>query len=472
VSLRLRLVAAFAYVLVLVLAAIEIPFALSVSDRVEAEVRAHAQSQVHLVAASASGRLDDRDGLERIVERAARDLGGRVLVVNDRGRVLADSAGDRLVGSSYADRPEIASVLATGRVAQGIRHSVTLGQDLLFTAVPVASQGRRVGAVRLTQSAEPIGDRVRRDVLALAGIGVAALTLGLVLAWLLAGSLSRPLRSLAAAARRVGQGDLGARAPETGATEQREVATAFNEMTERLAESLAAQRDFVANASHQLRTPLAGLRLRLESAGLKADDPALARELEAAEHEVDRLARLLTGLLALARGGAEAGTARAVSLAAAAEHARERWQDQADRTGASIELAGEGDVHALASQEDVATALDNLVENALAYGRPDTTVTLAWSRLGDEAVLSVLDEGPGLAPGEEERVFERFRRGSAANVGPGGTGLGLAIVRRLAERWGGTATIANRATGGARAELRLPLAATRAEAPTTTVTVR
>ncbi|MBD0330150.1 MAG: HAMP domain-containing histidine kinase, partial [Thermoleophilia bacterium] len=274
--------------------------------------------------------------------------------------------------------------------------------------------------------------------------------------------LSRPLRTLAETARRVGAGDLDARAPEAGATEQREVAAAFNEMTERLAKSLEAQREFVANASHQLRTPLTGLRLRLEAAGLKAEDEALARELEAAEHEVDRLARLLTGLLALARGGADAATARPVSLAAAAEDARERWGAPAERVGVAIELTGSGDVQALASHEDVATALDNLVENALTYGRPGTTVTLSWRRAAAEAVVAVADEGVGLAPGEEERVFERFRRGSAASAGAaGGTGLGLAIVRTLAERWGGTATIANRPEGGARAELRLPLAAAR-----------
>ena len=90
-SLRLRLVAAFAYVLVLVLAAIEIPFALSVSDRVNAEVRAHAENQAHLVAASASGRLSRREELQRLVERAGGDLGGRVLVVDARGRVVADA---------------------------------------------------------------------------------------------------------------------------------------------------------------------------------------------------------------------------------------------------------------------------------------------------------------------------------------------------------------------------------------------
>jgi signal transduction histidine kinase len=456
-SLRGRLLAAFAYVVALVLVALAIPFAFSVSARVESEVRGQAESQAHLIAASAAGRLDRPRALRQLVAGAARDTQGRVVVVDSRGRVVADSAGARFVGRGYGDRPEIAAVLRTGRVQQGTRRSDTLDDELLYTAVPVVENGRRTGAVRVTRSTAPVDARVRRDLLALAAIGAGALLLGLVLAWLLARSLARPLASLAGTARRFGRGELDARAAVAGSSEQRELAASFNEMAARLDRVLQAQREFVANASHQLRTPLTGLRLRLEAAALKADDPDLERDLAAAERETERLARVLAALLALARDGAAPGPARPVELGAAAERACERWQVEADAAGHRLECAGDGEAWAIASDEDVAIALDNLVENALRYSPPGGEVILERGVRDGTAWIAVLDRGPGLGDDDPEELFERFARGSAGR-GASGTGLGLAIVRTLARRWGGDARIENRPGGGARAEVELPLA--------------
>jgi signal transduction histidine kinase len=452
VSLRLLLLAAFAYVLLLAILALEVPLALNVSRRINAEVKAQAASEAQLVAASASGRQDE--ALNRIIGTAASQLGGRVIVVDEQGLLVADSAGEGLLGRSYRDRPEIARALATGRTAQGRRQSETLDEEVLFTAAPIVDEGE-LGAVRITQSVDAIDERVRRDVLGLAAVGLAALAFGLLFAWVLASTLSRPLRALAGAARRVEAGDLDARAEPGGAREQREVAEAFNDMTDRLGRVLAAQREFVANASHQLRTPLTGLRLRIEAAALKADDPALGAELDAAEREAERLARLVSSLLTLAREGERPAPPRPVSLAEAVRAAAERWEPQAVSAGTRLVVVGEGDAVALASDEDVAIVLDNLMENALRYSPEGMQVAVNWNREGDRAILTVEDEGPGLAPGEETAVFERFARGSASG-GASGSGLGLPIVATLARRWGGSASIRSRPGGGAQARIELP----------------
>jgi signal transduction histidine kinase len=458
-SLRGWQLAAFAYVLVLMLVALEVPLALNLSERVNAEVEAEAVSQAQLVAASAAGRLDDRTEVGDLVRTAARSVGGRVIVVDEGGRLLADSAGSGLTRTPYADRPEVARALR-GTIAQGRRFSDSLDEELLFTAVPILDEGERAGAVRITQSVDAVGREIRGDTLALVGLGLAALLLGLGVAWLVAGYLTRPLRGLTVAARRVAAGDLDARADEGGAREHREVARAFNDMTQRLGQSLVAQRDFVANAAHQLRTPLTGLRLRLESASLKTDDPALQRDLAASEREADRLARTVTDLLTLAREGQRPAAVAPLGLGGAGRAAIERWEAVAAEHACGLRLADEaGAARVTASAEDVAVILDNLVENAIEHTAQGTTVTIALTADDAWGRIAVCDEGPGLAPGEEEQAFERFFRGSSKARRPQGSGLGLPIVRALARRWGGEATLARREAGGARAEVRLPRAA-------------
>jgi two-component system, OmpR family, sensor kinase len=455
VSLRTRLLAAFAYVLVLVIVALEVPLALNLSRRVDAEIRSEARGQAQLLASFVPGRLDSTGELDRLVRDSAENLGGRVIVVGPRGRLLADSAGTGLRGTSYSSRPEIADALR-GQAVQGERHSNSLDEDLLFTAVPVVSNGRTAGAVRVTQSVDEVNTEVRNDVLALIGVGILALALGLGVAWLLAGSLARPLRGLARTAHRVAGGDLDARARVEGSSEQREVATSFNHMTARLARALRAQREFVANASHQLRTPLTGLRLRLEAAGLKSRDPEVERELLAAERETERLARLLTELLTLARERERPEPER-LSVAEVVEAAVERWEGPAESSGHRLSARGDGAPVVAATDADLAVILDNLVENALNYSPRGTAVAIEWGAGGGSAWVAVLDEGPGIEPVERERVFERFYRGTASRGGAAGTGLGLSVVESLARRWDGSVALEERPEGGTRAELRLPL---------------
>ncbi len=462
-SLRARLLLSFAYILVLVILALEVPLGLNLSRRVDAEVKSEAQGQAQLLAAGAADRLGDRAQLGTLARGAARDLGGRVIVVDRRGVLLADSAGRRAGSASYASRPEVSDALR-GEPAQGTRRSDSLDQDLLFTAVPVLREGRPRGAVRVTQSVDAVQSEIRGDVIALAAVGVAALLLGLGVAWLLADSLARPLRALARTVRRVAGGDLDARAEVEGPREQREVAASFNDMADRLSAALRAQHDFVANASHQLRTPLTGLRLRLEAAAMKSADPAVRRDLEAAERETERLARLVSELMALAREP-DAATAESLDLSRVAAAAGERWEGPAEAAGHRLEV--EPDAHgasARAARGDLDAMLDNLIENALNYSPTGTAVTLSCGAAGDRAFVAVADEGPGIAPADRPRVFERFYRGEGSRNAPG-TGLGLAVVEALAERWGGEVRLEEREGGGTRAEVRLPRAGADATLP-------
>ncbi len=448
--------------LLLALIALGVPLAVSLSDRVDAEVKGQARSQADVVAASASELLDPgaRRSLQKLVDISGESVRGRVIVVNRRGRLLADSA-DSPPGRSYADRPEVAAALH-GHGEQITRYSNTLGAEILATSAPVLSHGRPDGAVRITQSVAAVHSAVKKSILDLAALAGLVLLLGLGAGAVVAQRIARPIRRLDRAARRVATGELDQAVEIEGSTEQRSLAHAFNEMTARIGRLLRAQQDFVADASHQLRTPLTGLRLRLE--GLlerPGHEDAAAGELEAALAEIDRLSLIVDELLILSRAGEHELPAERVVLRDAALRAEERWRRTARERSIDLDVDAESDSpHAWCAGPDLDRAIDALVENALRYSPAGSTVTI---EVAAERV-EILDRGPGLEPGEEVAVFDRFRRGSAGRRKPGGTGLGLPIARELTRQWGGEVVLANREGGGTRASIRLPLKPDDAEA--------
>jgi signal transduction histidine kinase len=305
----------------------------------------------------------------------------------------------------------------------------------MYAAAPIIDE-RIVGAIRLTRNAQEVTDAARRTWIGLGLVGAAGLLAGIVLAFGLASSLSRPLQQLAEAANDLGEGDLSVRVGDIGGSrEVYEVAGSFDEMAERLQRTVSAQREFVANASHQLRTPLTGMKLRIESAMETTNDPELRRQLDAAEAEVDRLASIVDRLLVMARH-IEEGAATRVELGEAAAQAIARWADRAVTLESSLSASGSGGA-AHADPTDVDQILDNLLDNAMAYapGRID----VSYGSTNHHAWVRVNDHGPGIPPEDRARVTERFYRGSSAPAG--GSGLGLAIARELAEKWGGSLTV-------------------------------
>ncbi len=451
--LRTGLLAALAYVLLLAIIALGVPLASSLSARVHDEVRSQALGQADLVAATAADLLSGsrRSELAALTHTAEASVHGRVLVVNHSGIVLADSAGPAQLGASYLPRPEIRRALA-GRQVQVQRPSHTLGEEILATAVPIIRNGAPVGAVRVTQSVAAVHAAIQRVELGLALIGGVVLALGLAVGAVIAGQIARPLGRLERVARRVAGGDLSARAVIEGSREQRSLGESFNEMADRVQRLLDAQRSFVADASHQLRTPLTGLRLRIEEARASGVSASAASELDAGTAEVDRLAQIVEELLVLGRAGERELPGERLDLAAVIERALARWRAAALEHGIALEhgeLAG-GTVWCAAADAD--RALDVLIENALHYSPRGSPVTLASA----PGQIEVRDRGPGLASDDAKLIFERFHRGSAGRAGPAGSGLGLAIARELAREWGGEVTLSNLQGGGAIATLTLP----------------
>jgi len=430
-----------------------VPLALSLRDRVDSEVKGQARSQADVVATSVTEFVEPPQTLplQRIAARSAESVRGRVIVVDARGDLLADSAGSQN-GRSYDDRPEVEAALE-GNGEQITRSSQTLGAEILATSVPILDRGRTVGAVRITQSIEAVHEAVKTSILDIAALAGVVLVLGLVAGALIAQQIARPIRRLDGAARRVAEGRLDTAVDVEGSSEQRSLARAFNEMTQRIKRLLRVQQDFVADASHQLRTPLTGLRLRLENLAERSrGDATTERELDAAMGEIDRLSLIVDELLILSRAGEHDLPGERIVLGEAAERAAERWRASAADREIALDVEGTAaGAEGWCAAPDLERSLDSLVENALVYSPRGSTVRLQVA----PGRITVLDEGPGLAAGEEEAVFERFSRGSAGREGAKGTGLGLAIARELTRQWGGDVRLRNREGGGLAATIEL-----------------
>lgn len=390
--------------------------------------------------------------LGRIVGDYAAATGARAVIVGEAGLLLADSDAERPLGRAFETRPEIARALA-GDVAVGSRGSRTLGSGLVYVAVPVASGGRVHGAVRVTVPTSRVDAAARRYWLALGGIALVALLAVAVAGRALARWVTRPLNRLGGAARAAGEGDLGARADvRDGPPEVRRLARDFDDMVARLEGLVGAQREFVADASHQLRSPLTALRLRLENL---ASGEAAPGEAEAAIAEVDRLSRLVDELLLLARAD-EGGRIRAPrDVAKAAAERAATWAPVAAERGVRIETSLQPGARATASEGALEQVLDNLISNALDASPAGGRIVVAVRRDGERVVAEVTDEGPGMPEERRRRAFDRFATWREG----GGTGLGLAIVRRLVEADGGEAALEAAGAGGTRAVVRLPAAA-------------
>lgn len=456
-----RILASYLTITVIVLVLLMVPLGVFYSQRERERLSSDAEHDANVIASLYEDALEAQVPLDPAAAITyAERTGARIVVVDVDGISQVDT--EALIDRDFSTRPEIAAALDGVRTS-GTRRSDTLATDLLFVAVPVASGGTVHGALRLTLDAGDVTERVRHFWLALGGIAAVVLFAVALIGWVIARSVTRPLRELTESAARFARGDLSvARAMSEAPPEIRALDDTMAVMAGRLDAVLTTQRAFVADASHQLRTPLTALRLRLENLqsdlGGSADrprDPASAAALELAIGETVRLSELVTSLLQLARADEHPPTT-VVDLAALVGDRVDTWTAVAEERSVVIDGApGAGAMRVRCVPGTVEQILDNLLDNALAVSPAGSTVTVMLAEGDGVGELRVVDHGPGIADELKADALRRFWRGDTTRPG---TGLGLAIVDTLVTASGGRVTLGDTPGGGLTVAVELPLA--------------
>ncbi len=458
-----RLLVSYLSITAFVLLVLAIPLGVSYSNSVERRLTSDLQHDAFSLAIRSreplgdGGSAEQTRALEALADRYRDSAGGRVVIVDADGRSIADSDPGSPVGRDFSTRPEIERALQGGEVS-GTRSSQTLGSDLLYVALPIGSVDGIQGAVRITYPASIIDEQREHIWLLLAATGGVVLGIVFLASQLLARSVTKPLQDLEAAAGSLGAGDLAARAEvPRGPAELTVLAESFNATASRLEQLVGGQRAFIADASHQLRTPLAAMRLRLEN--MEADvHGAAAEDLEGALAEVTRLSRLVDGLLVLARAEQSSSAPTPIAVDEVIDGRCDAWDAFAAETHVHIAADVEGSPAARATAGRLEQVVDNLLNNALEVAPEGSSVRVAARERGDWVELRVSDEGPGMTADERARAFDRFwQSGGARKDGrPNGHfGLGLSIVRELVVGDGGDVALEPSASGGLEVVVRM-----------------
>lgn len=415
-----------------------------------------------VIAGRSEEALENQDSntatyVQEAIAKYSSQSGARVIVTDVQGIAIATSDATDTVGTSFLSRPEIAEALS-GQVSTGRRFSSTLNQELIYVAVPVLNGGQTLGAVRLTFPASTVDEAVNTRVRGISTVAGITLLVAALVALLLATGITRRLTKLQKVTEEFTNGNFEVRAEiDGGAPEIQSLARSFNKMADQLEKLISQQRAFAGDASHQLRTPLTALQLRLERVSeLLDDDPtAAADRLDAALIETDRLQRLVEGLLVLSRSESKNVVTGEHDAAQIARERAENWDALAAEQGIAIATEIPDTAIVKCVPGAIEQVIDNYVDNALEVVTAGSTITICIETGPEVIKISVLDEGPGLPEADLAKAFNRFWR---ARSDAHGSGLGLAIVDRLAEASGGKATLANRPEGGLAASVELPTA--------------
>jgi signal transduction histidine kinase len=451
-SIRLRLTAWYVLTLGIALAAVGLALVLvfraTMERQLDDDLAGRAMQVAASIQADSGGLTLQGQGDESLV------AGGEFVGLYDRtGKLLDSSAAPPKAAAAIASFAAGSSTARSGTVTSG-------AERLRLRALPV-NDGGVLATLVVVRSLAPI-DSAANQLLGILGLVLpVAVAIAAVGGYFLAYRALRPVEQLRRAAEDYGATDLSRRlAPEKLRDDELgRLARTLDAMLDRVAAAVEQQRRFTGDASHELRTPIATIladaSLSLERARSAEDERATIVRIES---EAARMARILEGLLVLARSDAGSPATRSedVDLRSLLEASASRIASRAAERGVPLETRVDGALVVADRDSGLERVFDNLLDNAMRYSRTGSEIVIAAVERDGMARVTVSDHGPGIAPDERTRVFERFHRGHGA--GGAGAGLGLAIARAIVDAHGGRIHAAETPGGGATFVVELPIA--------------
>lgn len=420
----------------------------------------------------------DMEKAQQLLESAGGELGGRLMLLDQSGKVQLDTFCE--LNGSRLELPEVVSVLSMGSASdygvhrlddnggenswlQWLRPYDPNAEWVAYCTSALTADGVVQGVLLYSSPVQEMMDRLSSLQTRMVAYFLIAAAAAMVIALIFSRVLTRPIVSLTKSIQRMGHGDLSVRVPVKGSGELRRLSETFNTMSEKLQMLDTSRNQFVSNASHELKTPLAGIRLLTDSILQTGDmDADTTREFVGdIGREAERLTRITENLLRLTRLDSGAvPPVTPVPVAPVLERVARMLAVLAREKNVTLSYEAEPQAVALATEDDVHQILYNLMDNGIKYSGTDGFVHAAAATDGDWVVLTVEDNGIGIPEDDLPHIFERFYRvDKMRSRAIGGTGLGLSIVKDTVENRGGSITAAARQGGGTVFTVRLPRAA-------------
>jgi len=408
--------------------------------------------------------LDDTSDMSNVCDvLEVSDPTLRVTVINSQGNVLCDSDADAKAMENHAQRPEMSMALS-GQRGSSTRFSATLQTSMLYLAIPRFESEKVVGVIRTAiplLSIERLLDEIYQQFLLLLIILLVIVSVVIINIYR---KISQPLAEIAGEASHFAQGDFSVVLPDYDIKEISELGTALNRMAGQLGRLENLRKDFVANVSHELKTPIATIKSYVETLldGAQHNPADLERFLNIVLKQNDRLSAIVDDLLTLSRLESAPITQildlnknNACDLL---QSSVENCQYRADARNIAIKVDCNQDMRVQVDNSLMIQALVNLLDNAIKYSNENTIITLSVESMDGQVKLSVSDQGPGIPEEHIPRLFERFYRvDKSRSRRVGGTGLGLAIVKHIAHIHGGQVEVVNNGGVGCCFSIILPV---------------